>query len=68
MSEHYKLQAEHGTWINLDADTHVLQATQSRLQDLIARATVDLTVITDEIVSRRLTEQDNSDSINRGEY
>lgn len=49
----YKLESEPGTWVNLEGDLANLHKHQARIQRLIARATMDLTVITEEVVARQ---------------
>ena len=59
MSQFYKLESEHGVWVNLESETHILHAHQARLQRLIARATMDLSVITEEVVARQKDSKNN---------
>ena len=49
----YKLESEAGIWVNLDGDLDNLHKHQQYLQRLIARATLDLQIITTEIVERQ---------------
>lgn len=53
MSRLHKLESEAATWVNLDGDLANLHKHQQRLQNLIARATLDLSVVTEEIVTRQ---------------
>lgn len=53
MSNIYRFKSDPSFLINLDTFSHeFLEDRQSALQKLIARATIDLQVITEEIVSR----------------
>lgn len=59
-ANHYRFESDQKTFVNLNGGDHNLYRYQRILQDKIAKLTVDLTVITEEIVSRQGRIQDGS--------
>jgi predicted nucleic acid-binding Zn-ribbon protein len=53
MSNHYRFESDQAMFVNLDAELYILKEHQQRLQQKIAKLTMDLTVITEEIVARQ---------------
>lgn len=57
-ANHYRFESDLKMFVNLNGSTENLQRQQRLLQDKIAKLTMDLSVITEEIVSRKRGESE----------
>lgn len=56
----YKLESEPCVYINLESADEILQTHQTYLQRKLAQVTMDLTVVTEEIVNRAKEQMNES--------
>lgn len=56
----YRYESDHHMLVNLESDTEILMQRQRELQRKAAQVALDLTIITNTIVARRIDEQSNA--------